>query len=93
MYAMKNIIRFSLCAVLLSLAASCSKDYMQTMPESAVAPATIFASTQSVELAINGMCKMMTTQYLSVQGLNGEGTIKTWYGNFGNDLQRSNQTG
>ena len=90
---MKNIIRISLCAALLALTASCAKDYMETMPESSVAPATIFASTQNVELAINGMCKMMTTQYLSTQGLNGEGTIKTWYGNFGNDLQRSNQTG
>ena len=90
---MKNIIRISLCTVLLALAASCAKDYMNTMPESSVAPATIFSTTQNAELAINGMCKMMTTQSLSTQGLNGEGTIKTWYGNFGNDLQRSNQTG
>ena len=90
---MKNIIRISLCAALVALAASCDKDYMNTMPESAVAPATIFSTTQNVELAINGMCKMMTTQYLSTQGLNGEGSIKTWFGNFGNDLQRSNQTG
>ena len=65
MKAMKNIIRISLCAALVALAASCDKDYMNTMPESAVAPATIFATTQNVELAINGMCKMMTTQYLS----------------------------
>ena len=93
MKAMKNIIRISLCAAILSLAASCAKDYMDTVPESSVATATIFETTENVKLAINGMCKMMTTQYLSVQGLNGEGTIKTWYGNFGNDLQRSNQTG
>ena len=89
---MKNIIRISLCAAILALTASCAKDYMNTMPESSVAPATIFSTTQNVELAINGMCKMMTTQYLGTQGLNGEGTIKTWYGNFGNDLQRSNLT-
>ena len=90
---MKNIIRISLCAVVLTLAAACARDYMETTPESSVSPATIFATTDNVKLAINGMCKMMTTQYLSTQGLNGEGTIKTWYGNFGNDLQRSNQTG
>ncbi len=90
---MKNIIRISLCAVVLTLAAACAKDYMETTPESSVSPATIFSTTDNVKLAINGMCKMMTTQYLSTQGLNGEGTIKTWYGNFGNDLQRSNQTG
>ena len=93
MKAMKNIIRISLCAAILALAASCDKAYMDTYPESSVATATIFETTQNIELAINGMCKMMTTQYLSTQGLNGEGTIKTWYGNFGNDLQRSNHTG
>jgi len=90
---MKNIIRISLILAALSLAAACSKDYMETAPESAESPATIFATTDNCNLAINGMCKMMTTQYWSRQGLNGEGTIKTWYGNFGNDLQRCNQTG
>ena len=90
---MKNIIRISFVFAAFALAASCSKDYMETAPESAESPATIFATTDNVKLAINGMCKMMTTQYWSQQGLNGEGTIKTWYGNFGNDLQRCNQTG
>ena len=90
---MKYIVRISLILAALSLAAACSKDYMETAPESSTSPATIFATTDNVNLAINGMCKMMTTQYWSQQGLNGEGTIKTWYGNFGNDLQRCNQTG
>ena len=90
---MKNIYRITLLIAALSLAASCSKEYLETSPESSTSPATIFASTENVKLAINGMSKMMTTQYLGTQGLNGEGTIKTWYGNFGNDLQRCNQTG
>ncbi|MBQ6045660.1 MAG: RagB/SusD family nutrient uptake outer membrane protein [Bacteroidales bacterium] len=90
---MKNIIRISLCAAIFAFAVACDKEYMETTPESSTSPATIFETTQNCELAINGMCKMMTTQYLSTQGLNGEGTIKTWYGNFGNDLQRCNQTG
>ncbi len=90
---MKNIIKISLCAITLVLAAACAKDYMETTPESSVSPATIFSTTDNVKLAINGMCKMMTTQYLSTQGLNGEGSIKTWYGNFGNDCQRSDQAG
>ena len=89
---MKNIFRISLVIAALSLA-SCAKDYMETAPESAESPATIFATTDNVKLAINGICKMMTTQYWSQQGLNGEGVIKTWYGNFGNDLQRCRQTG
>ena len=90
---MKNIYRITLLIAALSLAASCSKEYLETSPESSTSPATIFSSTENVKLAINGMSKMMTSQYLSTQGLNGEGTIKTWYGNFGNDLQRCNQTG
>ena len=90
---MKNILRYSLIIAALSLAAACSKAYLETAPESAESPATIFSTTENCQLAINGLAKMMTTQYLSTQGLNGEGTIKTWYGNFGNDLQRCNQTG
>ena len=90
---MKNIIRFSLIVAALTLAAACSEDYMETTPESSTSPATIFSSTSNVPLAINGLCKMMTTQYLSTQGLNGEGSIKTWYGNHGNDLQRCDQAG
>ena len=90
---MKNIFRISLVIAALSLASACNKAYLETSPESSVSPATIFGTTENCQLAINGMAKMMTSQYLSTQGLNGEGTIKTWYGNFGNDLQRCNQTG
>ena len=90
---MKNIIRFSLCAAILAFAVACDKEYMETTPESSTSPATIFSSTTNIPLAINGLSKMMTSQYLSTQGLNGEGTIKTWYGNHGNDLQRSDQAG
>ena len=91
---MKKIFKASLLlAAFVALTVACSKDYMETAPESSTSPATIFETTENAVLAINGLCKMMTTQYLSTQGLNGEGTIKTWYGNFGNDLQRCNQTG
>ena len=91
---MKNIYRIALCASILLLGAvACKKDYLETAPESSTSPATIFETTDNAVLAVNGMCRMMTTQYLSTQGLNGEGSIKTWWGNFGNDLQRCNQTG
>ncbi len=93
MKAMKHIIRFSLLVAALTLAVACDKEYMETTPESSTSPATIFSSTTNIPLAINGLSKMMTSQYLSTQGLNGEGTIKTWYGNHGNDLQRSDQAG
>lgn len=74
--------------------ASCSSDYLETTPNDAIATNTAFSTTENVALAVNGIAKMMTTQYLSTQGMNGEGTMKNWYNNFtGNDTQKANQTG
>jgi len=83
---------------LLSFAAlcftACKKDYLETSPEDQAGTTTILGSTENAEMALNGICKAMTNQYLSTQGLNGEGTILNWYGTFtGNDAQKSNQTG
>jgi len=91
----KNILKSILLIGSVSLAfASCSKDYLDTKPESSTAPSIIFESAENAALAINGMSKMMTTQYLSKQGKNGEGTVKTWYANsMGNDFQRCSLTG
>lgn len=76
------------------LLVSCEKEYLDTAPESSTSPATIFSTTENAKLAINGICKMMSTQYLGKQGMNGEGTIKTWYANcWGNDFQRCNLSG
>ena len=91
---MKKIFKaFFLTAAIMLTGVSCSQDYLETRPESSTSPATIFSTTDNAVLAVNGICKMMTSQYWSTQGLNGEGSIKTWWGNFGNDLQRCNQTG
>ena len=67
------------------LLASCSKDYMNTTPTSSTATPTIFESTENAALAINGICKLMTRQYLSSQGFNGEGTIKMYTGEYPGD--------
>lgn len=73
---------------------ACSDDYLDNTPTDSIATSTAFSTTANVKLAINGMAKLMTTQYLGVQGMNGEGTIKNWYNNFnGNDTQKCNQTG
>ena len=91
---MKKIFVYSLMlSAFLFSGTSCTKDYLETVPESSYKPETVFATTDNAVLAVNGLCKIMTTQYWSVQGLNGEGSIKTWWGNFGNDLQRCNHTG
>ena len=77
----------------LSLSA-CSDDYLETSPESETATGTILGSTDNAALSINGICRLMTHQYISSQGFNGEGTIKTWFGNYpGNDFQKCNLTG
>ena len=74
--------------------ASCGSDYLDTAPQSSVGTETILESTDNAALVINGICRLMANQYLSTQGMNGEGTIKTWYNNLmGNDHQRCNQTG
>lgn len=73
---------------------SCGSDYLETSPNGAVSRNAALSSTDKCALAINGLSKMMTTQYLDTQGENGEGTIKNWYNNFnGNDCQKCNQTG
>ncbi|MCK7557548.1 RagB/SusD family nutrient uptake outer membrane protein [Chitinophaga sedimenti] len=64
------------------LAASCGKDYLDTKPTGEVSAGTVFETTANAKLAINGLAKMMTQQYLSSQGFNGEGTIKMYYGNY-----------
>ena len=83
---------------LLSIAAlgftACQKDYLETAPEDQAGTSTILGSTDAAEMALNGICKAMTNQYLGTQGMNGEGTILNWYGTFtGNDAHKTNQTG
>lgn len=88
----KSLYILSACTLLLTT--SCSGDYLDVQPNSSAGKETIFETTDNVALAVNGLSKMMTVQYLSSQGFNGEGTIKTWYGNYpGNDYQKSNLTG
>jgi len=90
----KNIFSKSLILAAAITAVACSQNYLDTVPQSATSPDIIFETTDAAALAVNGISKMMTTQYLGTQGMNGEGTIMSWYGNFtGNDLQKCNQTG
>lgn len=83
---------------LLSIAAlgltACEKEYLNTTPEDQMGTTTILSTTEYAELALNGICRAMSNQYLGTQGMNGEGTILNWYGTFtGNDAQKTNQTG
>ena len=88
---LKNILCISVASALLT---ACSADYLDTLPQSSTDTGTVFETTENARMAVNGLCLMMTQQYLGQQGVNGEGTIKTWYGNYpGNDFQKCNLTG
>lgn len=90
---MKNLNIFAgLLAVLIALG-SCSKDYLDTKPTAEKATSTIFETTDNAALAINGINKLMTIQYLGSQGFNGEGTIKMYYGNYPGNHFYVNLTG
>lgn len=79
-------IKFIALAGMLSLA-SCSKDYLDTYPTNETSPETVFKTTETVEMAVNGLAKLMVTQQIS-QGFNGEGTIKVYYGEYaGNNFR------
>ena len=72
----------------------CSSDFLDTAPESEMGTPTVLSTTKNAEMALNGICKAMTTQYMGTQGYNGEGTIISWYGTYtGNDAQKSNHSG
>lgn len=78
---MKHIIKIS-AIILFGILGGCSKSYLDTVPTAEVSSETVFETTDNVKLAVNGLAKLMTRQYLSSQGFNGEGTIKMYYGNY-----------
>ncbi|KZE81224.1 hypothetical protein AV926_07990 [Myroides marinus] len=68
---------------------SCSDDYLDTYPTDSTSPNTVFKTTKNVEMAVNGLARIMTTQHIGEQGFNGEGTIKLFYGEYtGNNFRR-----
>lgn len=78
---MKKIFKVYILLAALTVS-SCSKEYLDTKPTNATGASTVFETTKNAALAVNGLAKMMTQQYLSSQGFNGEGTIKMYYGNY-----------
>lgn len=79
---MRNIKILSVLVFGIALLMGCSDDYLDTKPTSQISTPTIFETTDNAKLAINGINKLMTRQYLGSQGFNGEGTIKMYYGNY-----------
>lgn len=80
-------IKYALLSTVLTLGA-CSNDYLDTFPTNSTSPSTVFQNTDNVEMAVNGLAKIMVTQHIS-QGFNGEGTIKMYYGEYpGNNFRK-----
>ena len=87
----KNI--YMMCLAALGFT-SCESNYLETAPQNAEGTSVMIESADNASLVINGMCKAMTTQYCSSQGWNGEGVIKTYYGNYpGAYFQKCNYSG
>lgn len=70
----------SLALSLVMMMSSCSDNYLQLAPESKQTPDALFATTEAASYAINGLGRLQSAQYFSYQGMNGEGTLCTWYG-------------
>lgn len=79
---MKALNKYIIAIVVVSIFASCKKEYLNTAPTNSTAPNVVFGTTANAALAVNGLAKLMTQQKISSQGFNGEGTIKMWYGNY-----------
>lgn len=78
---LRNIV--SIVAVSFSLLTACSDDYLDTMPTSSTSTETIFKDTDAAKMAINGMARLMVSQYGGFgQVFCGEGTIKFLFGEY-----------
>ena len=78
-----NKIKYFLIAGVAALAlSSCSSDFLDTKPTDSAGITTVFDNTDNAKYAVNGLARVMMNQYLSVQGMNGEGTVKVWFGNY-----------
>ncbi len=82
---MNKILKYTLCAALVAGMASCSDNYLETSPESSTSKTELFDSPEAAQFAVNGLGRLMSKQYLSTQGYNGEGTVYAYIAEFPGD--------
>lgn len=80
---MKKYIISSLIAVV--ALSSCKKEFLDTYPTTSVAAASALASTQNAIAALNGIHRVMYTQY-DAQGQSGEGACNLFRDYLGEDI-------
>ena len=92
---MKIIKKITLMMVFASVFAGCSDTYMDTVPTSSASTQTIFESTTNAKQAVNGIARLMVSQYGNFgQTHAGEGTIKFLFGEYlGENYSRPVLTG
>lgn len=79
---------------MIPLATSCSENYLNQKPENSVVPETLFTSPEDAQYAVNGIGKLMCSQYMSSQGRSGEATIIMYMGEWqGVATQKCDLTG
>jgi hypothetical protein len=72
MSTFKNKILTAVLAGTTLLGSSCKKEYLQLDPPSSLSPETIFSTTKNAMAAVNGMHRMMYSQWYGSQALGGE---------------------
>jgi len=92
MKKIKKISKIAAVCALMLATTSCGSDYLNVSSGSKIEQDDVYATTASLQNAVNGISRLMTVQIKDVKW-NGEGSIKTWYGNFlGGDYYRNNYT-
>jgi starch-binding outer membrane protein, SusD/RagB family len=81
---MKKYILFTMASLSLALA-SCKKDFLETNPTTSVAAADALASTKNAIAALNGIHRVLYTQY-DAQGQAGEGSVNLFRDYMGEDV-------
>ena len=81
---MKKYILFTITSLSLALSA-CKKDFLDTYPTTSVASADALASTKNAIAALNGIHRVMYTQY-DAQGQAGEGSVNLFRDYMGEDI-------
>ena len=82
---MNKILKYTLCAALVAGMASCSDDYLETKPQDSADLEQMFSTPDAAQYAVNGLGRLMSKQYLSTQGYNGEGTVYAYVGEWPGD--------
>ena len=79
--------------LLISFAVVFTSCDLDTAPTGSASIEDVFRTTETARLAVNGIARLMVSQYLGTQQLNGEGSIMHLYGDLGGNSLIMDNTG